>query len=181
MRVVGAILVGGKSLRMGTSKALLEIDGKSLVDRTHFILSELKPYIEEIVFSGMLEGKTTIQDENPFSGPIEGIRTIANAFSGKMDALFVVPVDLPLLNSKSLLPLFIEFEKQKATATYFENNPLPALFGLDQNLIKKSLKNKSVRGLLMALQGTAIAVNDTKFLTNTNTPEEWAQILGENK
>lgn len=181
MRAVGAILVGGKSLRMGRTKALLEVDGEALVDRTFSILSQLKPYIEEIVISGVLPGRDTIQDENPFSGPIEGIRTVAKTYLDKMGALFVVPVDLPLLEAKSLLPLFIEFEKQKPTAVYFENNPLPALFALNYNLIEKSKQNKSVRGLLMGIQGKAVTVTDTLFLTNTNTPEEWAEIKGTKK
>ena len=180
MKIIAAILAGGRSSRMGKSKALLEFDGVPLVDRMFKTLSELKPQIDEIVISGSLPKRITIEDEKPFSGPVEGIRMVAKSYLGKAETLLVVPVDLPLLDANSLRPLMSTFEKEKPSALSFLQNPLPAIFRLDKELIRLCEKHTSVHGLLERLKASCLAVSNTAFLTNTNTPQEWAKIIGAN-
>lgn len=159
---------------------MLEIDGVPLVDRMFKILSELKPQIDEIVISGSLPKRMTIEDEKPFSGPVEGIRMVAKSYLGKAEAMLMIPVDLPLLKASSLKPLLDKFETENVSAVYFKNNPLPAIFRLDTRLINECEINASVKGLLKEIKADPIPVIATDFLINTNTPEEWVQVTGEN-
>lgn len=178
MKVIAAILVGGQSSRMGRSKALLELEGKTLVDRTFEILSQCRPVFSEIVISGFLFGRAYISDDKQGAGPVEGIRCVARAFLGRADGLFFVPVDLPFLSTESIEFLVSNFEFLNVGGVSFVDHPLPALFRLDDRLVDACNNCSSVNEVLKAVQASAVPVTDEKFLTNINTPGDWARATG---
>lgn len=179
MKIVGAILVGGQSQRMGRAKALLPIEGVCLVDRVEKKLRELIPTISKVVLSGKIAGRETIPDEEPQRGPVGAIHTLAKRFLGLAQGLLVVPVDLPLLEACAISPLTSHFLQTQSSAVFFCEHPLPALFRIDSDLIEKSLRADSVRELLASLQADELSLENPNYLTNTNTPEEWAKAMGE--
>ncbi len=75
--IEGFVLVGGKSLRMGRSKALLELNGRPLAVRAADLL---RPYVSATTFVGspeqsILAGITMLTDLFPERGPLGGICT----------------------------------------------------------------------------------------------------------
>lgn len=90
-RTVGVVLAGGASSRMGRDKALLEIEGESLIARAARRLGEV---CEEVIAAdagrGLLPGSVP---DGPGEGPAAGILGAALARPGRR--LLVLAVDLP--------------------------------------------------------------------------------------
>ena len=75
--IEGFVLVGGKSLRMGRNKALLELNGRPLASRAADLL---RPYVSATTFVGSPDqsapaGITMLADLFPERGPLGGICT----------------------------------------------------------------------------------------------------------
>ena len=125
--ITGCVLTGGKSSRMGTDKALLEIDNKSLLDIaiekfagfTEIIISSARP--ESYAFTGL----TIVTDELSGLGPIGGIISVLKA--SKYDYVCFRPVDAPLFPAE-LHPLIAETCKSKDVAVPISQNKPEPLF-----------------------------------------------------
>lgn len=91
--VAGVVLAGGRSRRMGSDKALLELDGVSLVERA---ARRLAAICSRVVVAdggrGVLDRVTSVPD-GPGQGPVAGILGAAAAFPGT--SLLVLACDLP--------------------------------------------------------------------------------------
>jgi molybdopterin-guanine dinucleotide biosynthesis protein A len=101
----GAIVVaGGRSSRMGQSKASLDFGGVPILTR---IIAELRRRFAEIVVvaapesAGLLpaipHGVLLLRDETPFLGPADALRRGLEAST--FDAAFACSCDLPLLDA----------------------------------------------------------------------------------
>ena len=94
--VAGAVLVGGSSTRMGTDKALIEIDGAPMAQRCTQALAAagLSPVLIVGGESRSFEGWETVHvaDLWPGEGPLGGIITAFQSIDA--DLLMVVPCDL---------------------------------------------------------------------------------------
>jgi molybdenum cofactor guanylyltransferase len=96
-QIAGFILAGGESSRMGRDKALLELDGATLVART----ARLVEYVARTpAIVGAPErlgglGFTLIADEWPGTGPLGGIATALHGSHSKWN--LIVACDLPYL------------------------------------------------------------------------------------
>ena len=98
----GWVLAGGQSSRMGSPKALLEIDGLPLLSRAVHLLA---PICSGVTIVGAPEqykglGFAAIADERPDIGPLGGILTALGASS--VDWNLVVACDLPYLSAEWL-------------------------------------------------------------------------------
>lgn len=98
----GVVLAGGKSSRMGRDKALIEIDGRSLLDRA---LDTLEPLVDDLLVIGDPikyghVGPFVIGDDIPGKGPIGGIVTAMRYASN--DNLLVLACDMPYIDRKLL-------------------------------------------------------------------------------
>ncbi len=105
MEITSIILAGGKNLRLGRSKALEVINGKSLVER---VIERLAPLSSRIlvVTSGEqfeLPGNhpaEIFEDVYPERGPIGGLYT--GLMASKSQTNIVVACDMPFLNTELL-------------------------------------------------------------------------------
>ena len=93
------LLAGGRSSRMGCSKARLMISGESFLER---ISKQIEDYDEKIISvdAGSLlqiSGFATIQDVYPGCGPIGGLHAALS--SCRSEALLAVPCDMPMFRS----------------------------------------------------------------------------------
>lgn len=96
-RVAGILLTGGGSVRMGTDKATLEVEGVTLASRLGELLSAVtSPTIE--VGPGR-SGLPSIEEPNPGGGPLVAICVGAAALRqrGFINPVVVLACDLPLL------------------------------------------------------------------------------------
>lgn len=105
-RLVGVVLAGGASRRMGRDKALLEFEGETLVTRAARRLAEV---CEEVLTAdggrGLSPGSIL---DGPGHGPAAGLLGAARARPGR--SLLVLAVDLPSVP----VPLLEELARSEA-------------------------------------------------------------------
>ena len=105
MKVTSIVLAGGKSLRLGRSKALASIGGKSLIER---VIERLRPLTSRVLVVTSREqvdlpvaGKAEILvDLYPGKGPLGGIYT--GLLASQSSPCVVVACDMPFLNVELL-------------------------------------------------------------------------------
>jgi molybdopterin-guanine dinucleotide biosynthesis protein A len=176
--ILGVILAGGKSTRMGQDKASLNYNGLTFLDNA--IQSLNTAGINNIAISGAREGYECIADLISDAGPAVGVCSVAKAYQhSHYKRLLVVAVDMPLCDEK---PLKILLKHKDARALAFKDNPLPCLLGIDalnnQFTDIDKLKNTSLAKMLAALKVEYLAWNpeDANFFYNVNKPEDLNNI-----
>jgi molybdopterin-guanine dinucleotide biosynthesis protein A len=97
------VLAGGKSTRMGTSKALLPFGPETMLQRVVRILSTV---VSPIVIVSAAPGQELpslpedvilTHDERESRGPLEGLRAGLKALPAAIDRAYVTSCDVPLL------------------------------------------------------------------------------------
>lgn len=100
--VVGVILAGGGSSRMGTDKALFELHGRPMVEW----VADAMTGFDQVVIVGRrrgLAGLEAVPDLHPrATGPLSGLQTALTVFRSPV---VVVAVDQPLVCSATLTRL----------------------------------------------------------------------------
>ena len=97
--ISGAILIGGKSRRMGRDKALLQLRGRPLVSR---VCEAVGQVTDELLLVGATAERDIgcpgkrVADTGPGKGPLVGIRTALSA--ARYDYCLVVACDMPFLS-----------------------------------------------------------------------------------
>lgn len=100
--VGGIVLCGGKSTRMGRSKALLPFGPESMLQRVVRLLGTVVSPIIVVAASAQplpalpAEVRVT-RDEREGRGPLEGLRAGLKALPASADAAYVTSCDVPLL------------------------------------------------------------------------------------
>jgi molybdopterin-guanine dinucleotide biosynthesis protein A len=108
-RATAIVLAGGLSSRMGRDKAMLEIDGTTLIER---IVRQLKPLFSEILISARgpndyaFLGLRVVPDKSPGQGPLMAIASALEASSNDLN--FVVSCDIPDLPEDLIATLLRE-------------------------------------------------------------------------
>ncbi|MBF7073057.1 molybdenum cofactor guanylyltransferase [Glaciecola sp. MH2013] len=199
-RVVGLVLNGGHSTRMGRPKGEVIYHGVSFLE--HAIRCLQQTTIEQLYVG--LKDKKPIQGENNDTsrstllsreniqlcydefgdkGPVGGILSaIEHAELQVGDILLVIPNDMPKLRSQYLEAL-LEHARCKLQSCYFESNYFPVAFYLSNEniaLLKtvKSANSVSMRYVLSGaisislndLQGKGLKVSRDDF-HNINSPD----------
>ena len=119
------VLSGGKSSRMGRDKALLQLDGQTLLERSKRLGEALGA--QQVLVSRNEPG--FIQDLVHDAGPMAGIAAaLPHCLT---DWLLVLPVDMPLLTPAALEPLFLS---SCPAGSFIEAFPLPVLLGKTDEL-----------------------------------------------
>lgn len=101
MNATGIILAGGKSSRMGQDKALLQLEGETLISRS---IRELKRYVNEVIIVDNQQDKypfsgvKRIKDNYQGLGPLAGIQAGLRAARG--DYAFIMACDMPFFDGK---------------------------------------------------------------------------------
>jgi len=171
--MVGVLLAGGGSRRMGRDKALLDWHGRALISHQRGLLSEAG--CERVVVSRNAPGCTA--DYFPDSGPLGGIQAVVRDHPAA--GYLVIPVDMPLLCPATLGSLLRVGMAQGHC--HYRRFWLPCfLSGADavglERLLRSRLQRgaRSLSGLLRALDARPLegGGEQAQFI-NTNTPEDW--------
>ncbi len=194
--ILGVVLAGGLSSRMGQDKSLLPRgnanNSPSMVDFSKQLLANAG--INNIVVSG---DNHQVHDLVKGAGPVGGIYSVLQyclKTQIQPKALLILPVDLPLMTASAVEQLRIKGEfSQKATfyadasgkthniPLYLPNNAYLELF-LAQAFKGYTAKNNekngpSIRALLKQVPHQAINLannaSSKQILFNSNTPQEW--------
>ena len=105
MEVTSIVLAGGKSLRLGRSKALEVIGGRSLIE---WVVERLKPVSSQLLIVTSKEqsdlpairGAEVVIDLYPGKGPLGGIYT--GLVAARSSQSIVVACDMPFVNTELL-------------------------------------------------------------------------------
>ncbi len=180
----GAILCGGKSIRMGTPKALLVLpSGRTMVEHVYRALQAI---CKEVVLVGSsknvpasLRHVRRLQDNYKELGPIGGLEAL---FSSGLDSEYLVsPCDLfrvtPDLFSLLLQPnvkLPVILSHQKCIEPLVGRYPAVLLPVLREHITHGKL---AMTGLVKEIHATFISIpkEHVRALSNANTPEDLAK------
>lgn len=124
MRVLGAILAGGKSARFGRDKALATYRGKSLVEH---VIAALAEQVDAMVSVGRdIAGIIAVSDRpNPDMGPLAGVAgALAYAQENGFESVLTVGVD-----SVGLPPDLLS--RLHPAPAYVENQPVIGIWPVD--------------------------------------------------
>src|SRR5919206_1287305 len=93
--IAGLLLTGGASRRMGTDKALIEVDGRRLVDRAAAVLAAVADPVIEV--GPGWSGLPAVREDPPGSGPLAALGAGAAALRahGHDGCTLVLAVDMP--------------------------------------------------------------------------------------
>lgn len=136
IEAAGVILAGGKSRRMGSDKAFMEVGQAGMIQ---LVAAELQKVFKEILIAGGSEetgrrlGLTVVADLIPGGGPLSGIHAALKTSSH--NKCLVVPCDMPFLKAE-MAALMVSFAEGydvtvPTDGTYFQ--PLFAVY--DKNCI----------------------------------------------
>lgn len=184
----GLILAGGLSSRMGTDKAQLHRNGQTMLEYSQALLESLGL---EVLISGRDQG---IPDLFPELGPLVGIYTAVKHCESEnldIDAMLIIPVDMPLLTHQ-LLQKLVYVGGEAGTATCYADCYLPLYLpvnnevrcyleqvfeeredGKEVNQTSPKKSPRSIKRMLAKLNANELPVEDAQILSNVNTPDEW--------
>jgi molybdopterin-guanine dinucleotide biosynthesis protein A len=193
LKTPGVVLAGGRSARMGTRKAALEIGGEPLLLR---VVERLRRALPEVIVVGprvvasLVPGVQVVPDQRPGLGPLSGLEAALSALAAP--GAFVVACDMPFVAPPLVRHLARVAEQSPdldvvALRTAQGTEYLHAVYRATcLPLIREQLDagQRSAGALLARLRvrevGGAEALSlDPQGLSafNANTPEEWERAL----
>jgi molybdopterin-guanine dinucleotide biosynthesis protein A len=168
--LIGVVLAGGQSTRMGRDKALLPYQASTLLAQQ---VARLVPLCVRVCVSGRYDGFDCIQDQLAGIGPLAGVHAAAKQFPES--TLLFVPVDMPLIDAAHLKALINRHE-----ARHYCAQPLPAFFPDAKQLllhIERLVEDQSADYALQQLHrrlgSCAMPVWDETVFANLNNPADW--------
>jgi molybdenum cofactor guanylyltransferase len=193
LQTVGVVLAGGRSARMGTSKAALEIGGGPLLRR---VVERLRRALPEVIVVGppelapLVPGVRLVPDLRPGLGPLSGLEAAFAAIASPH--AFVVACDMPFV-SPALVRHLTRLAEQSPDAdvtalrTARGTEYLHAVYTATcLPLIRQQLAagEWSAGALLARLRVREIDEAEAQPFDppglsafNANTPEEWERVL----
>jgi molybdopterin-guanine dinucleotide biosynthesis protein A len=198
--IIGFVLAGGKSSRMGTDKATLSLDGRTLLETA---LTVVRSVTKEVFILGTRQlygyyGAEVIEDIFPGCGPLGGIHaalshvaqvvqptgTESQPSTAKLS--LILAVDTPFI-----VPEFLNFLAERAitsgaVVTTPEINaytqPLCAVYSLDfLPIAEQALKAGNYKIVPLFPQGKTLVITESEvrrfafpaeMFENLNTPED---------
>jgi len=180
MPLIGVVLAGGLSSRMGRDKALLPWHGRPLIE--HQIDTMLAAGVQAVQVSGNRPDYQGVADPVPQAGPLGGIAGIAVACPD--GALLIVPVDMPRLQPSLLVRL--RDASSVAGCVRFKDHVLPMRLQLDAHcrdalhtlLASHDQRARSLRALQerVGVQELPLSVDEAAQLIDCNTEETWREV-----
>ena len=183
--ITGAILIGGRSSRMGLPKyAIMLQDGRSMLEH---VLQTLASVCTEVVLvdgSGALRDgrQRVVIDQRPNLGPLGAIEALLA--SGIDDEYLICPCDVPLMSQHALEALL---QERVGLATILrlshraEPESLPARISAAalpavQRLLDSG--QRAVWGLMQALPAEVVSIpaDWEQCFANINSPDDLAKL-----
>ena len=188
--ILGAILAGGQSKRMGKDKLFLELNNRKLIE---FTIDKVKKYLKKVIIITNQDNEffsknnlTTVKDcIGGQLGPLVGILTAmkwAKENLSKCSWIATFPCDTPFF-PESIIKSFIEESKKKESlilcaSSHGRRHNIFGLWSLDlYDKLKNDLINKKIRKVQDWTEKNKIKNLEFKFkdydpFFNINTKED---------
>lgn len=178
MDIGGIVIAGGKSTRMGEDKALMEYEGKRLIDNA---ISIIEPLCSAIIVSSnkIIDGIEYLQVKDTFSdiGPIGGLHaTLSKSIA---DNNIIIPCDVPDITSDFYLKMLSEIHDADAVIPRHANNEIEPLIGVYSKRCLLEIENQIAKGdfkmvnLLHRLSVYYFDVKGEANFRNINSPSDF--------
>jgi len=176
IKIIGAIVAGGKSRRMGTDKTRLKIGDINLLERARHL------FFDSGIETVLISHSNHIPDKIKDCGPLGGVDAILDASASKCSHVIFLPVDMPMLKP-NLLGL-LKRSNPENIAVRFSQFAFP--FRLANTVpvrenVKRRLEQRRHLSL-MALQSSVdcleIDIPDSEKIafSNLNSPQDWERF-----
>ncbi len=205
-QIVGVVLCGGKSSRMGKDKSALTIKGNSLLEITKnclheaglkkVLLSTGQMHTGQMIAGQMHTGqmsagqkKQGIPDIVADKGPMGGMYSVLSSGVAEDAKGFIfVPVDMPLLNKEVIVHLIKQCQislsnGELVNGCFYQGQPMPCY--IENNArVKRVLEelidqNQLAIKVLLKRITAKVLSHDSAFdrrFANVNTPEDWRKL-----
>ena len=195
MTAGGIVLAGGKSTRMGTSKALLPFGPETMLQRVVRLLGGVVAPIVVVAAADqelppLPSGTIVTSDEREGRGPLEGLRAGLKALPEPVGAAYVTSCDVPLLVPGFVVQMLELAQGYDAAVMEIDGftHPLSAVYRRTTlPVVEDLLANDRLRPLFLfqAVRTRRIAPAemtadpDLQTLRNLNTREDYEQALAD--
>lgn len=185
-QLAAILLAGGNSKRMGSNKALLEVEGMMMFEK---VLNEIEKVTPHIFISSNLKlplKKTypIIPDSFSNKGPMGGIYSVLE--QSNFNNYIVASCDAPFIK-KELIELLLNNRCETAVVPVWENKmyPFPGIYSrsIKNTMLEKLEKNQlKMKELLNFIRAKEIQINPSlkwmnkNVFLNINTPQEYKAI-----
>jgi molybdenum cofactor guanylyltransferase len=162
--VLGAVLTGGASTRMGRDKATIEVDGVAMAERVAAALRGAGA--RAVGFIG-----STVPDLYPGDGPLGGIVTALRWASD--DVVVIAPCDMPWIQARHVRALADALGDHDVA--YAEGQHLVAAWAPSARAAIEeafSRGERAPRRALTQLQAIAVDLGDGAWARDVDTPED---------
>jgi len=177
-RLLGVVLCGGKSSRMGRDKAALPYGGTTFLQHA---IARLKNLCDEVVLSGETAAEyhvRSIPDSVAGAGPAGGVAaSLEDARQRSHNACLFTPIDVPRLDESDLQRIVQVWQsaQQLTLARSDRTEPLIGVYPVSLAEAVAGLAASEARSLSRWLQSqphqsVSIAAD---HLQNINTPDEY--------
>ncbi len=187
-RLVGMVLAGGRSERMGTDKALLpHPSGDTFLGHATALL---RTVCQRVVVAGRARDPSVGEDDRldwlierpPSRGPIAGLAATMQWATGwpASEAVLAIPVDMPGLQAEHLESLLQAYQQSpgELISVSFDGTfaePLLAIYPLrfTDTLTERSLGGERSLARWLQRQSPTLVRLDADALPNINTPDQF--------
>ncbi len=189
----GIVLCGGKSRRMGRSKADLPFGPETMLQRVVRLLSGVVGPIVVVAAPGQVlpdlaDDVLLAHDQNPENGPLEGLAAGLAALEGHADAAYVTGCDVPLLVPGFVKDMIHQLGDAEMAVPKTDGylHPLSAVYRLSVLTRVRELLAAGRRRPAFLFEGAQVEVvdprqlpSDPELLTlhNLNQPEDYIAAL----
>lgn len=195
VKAAAIVLAGGDSTRMGSTKALLDWRGQTMIDHvletaraggcvTSFAV--VGRDADAIQASAKLQGATVLVNENPDAGQISSIKLAMRNLDFSTDCALIWPVDCPLVKPADVRALIETYAGWRASLMRMfipthegsRGHPMLVDIGFRQPFMELK-KNETARTVIEAnpTQVKEIPTSNPGVLTDIDTPEDYQQAL----
>ena len=194
-RVAAVVLAAGSSSRMGAFKPLLEIEGRTLLERavSVFTSAGVRDVVvvaghrrDEVAAAAARAGARVITNPGYDQGMFSSLRMGVLGLDPSVTRFFVLPADVPLVRPETIGRLLRQGRAARGAAAVVyplsggvEGHP-PLLDGALRAEIRAADPPGGLRELLLghAAASAVVEVDDPGVLLDADTPEDLARIRG---
>lgn len=188
--ITGVILAGGKSSRMGVNKALLQLGGQKIIERTVELMCAI--FSEVIIITNTPEEYKFLdlplfEDIYKWKGPLAGIHSAL--MHSDVEEVFILSCDVPLM-SREMIEYIVNYKTNKLIRICEADGNLHPLAGvyskkildaLEKFLTENDQGDRSVRSFLKISETEIINAQNLVFYRdeiffNVNSPEEFEYL-----
>jgi molybdopterin-guanine dinucleotide biosynthesis protein A len=197
--LIGIILCGGKSSRMGQDKGMLKLGKDTWAEIAYSKLKffSIPVYVsinknQEVAYNQCFQKSILIEDDFPVGGPLKGILSAHHKFPEK--DLLILSCDMPLMNLSVLYRLFDNYLFFKTKFDFFSYSlnerfePLCSIYtssglkNIETECLENKLRENSPQALLKSGNTKILTVpsGSEEYFTNFNYPSQVELKLKEN-